>query len=68
MDLVKLLLLFRLRPRAALRLIHHRRTEVRPMSEMDQEALLEEHANELEGDHGGKERSRRVQRFKIEVR
>jgi hypothetical protein len=51
MDLVKLLLLLLFRPQVALRLVHHRRTTVRPMSEMEEAGLLKEHASELEGDH-----------------
>jgi hypothetical protein len=69
MDLVKLLLLLLLRPQVALRLIHHRRTEVRPMSEMEEEHLLKEHASELECHHRrGKEGNPRVQRLKMNVR
>ena len=48
MDVVKLILLLLLRPQVALRLIHHRRTEARLMSQKDEEDLLKEHANELE--------------------
>jgi hypothetical protein len=69
MDLVKLLLLLLLRPQVALRLVHHRRTEVRPMSEMEEEDLLKEHARELESDrHRPKEGTHGVQRFKMKVR
>ena len=69
MDLVKFLLLLLLRPQMAIRLVHHRRTEVRPMSEMEEEELLQEHAREVEGNHHGpKERTHGVQRFKVKVR
>jgi hypothetical protein len=67
MDVVKLILLLLLRPQVAVRLIHHRRTEARLMSQMDEEDLLKEHANELECDHHrGKTRTPR--RFKMKVR
>jgi hypothetical protein len=69
MDLVKLLLLLLLRPRVALRLVHHRRTEVRPMSGMEEEDLLQEHAREFEGDHHRpREGTRGEQRVKMKVR
>ena len=56
MDVAKLILLLLLRPQVALRLIHHRRTEARLMSQKDEEGLLKEHANELErNQHRGRE-------------
>jgi hypothetical protein len=65
MDLVKLLVLLLLRPQVALRLIHHRRMEVRPMGDMDDEDFLKEHASKLECDHQrGKERIPSLQRLK----
>ena len=65
MDLVKLLVLLLLRPQVALRLIHHRGTEVRPMGDMDDEDFLKEHASKLERDHQrGKERITSLQQLK----